>query len=263
MPEADLEEKPSWSQTGMMKLLILIGFGLGFPAYADRSTECPTTVIEASQIEAPGFKTPNDYGYVWYGSDKLAVWINGDGNYCSECGKLWWWREGEWEQDRLHVTASRVDNANITATSWWTSNATFSDGRAMLNPIAFPSAGCWEVSATYYDDASLTFTTYVSEPSEHTYGRSSAYVANVENLDQLFDHLTTGLRMTDYFGYVWERPQNWRSFEDALTQMPLPETFEVRGFTKLKNRMPLEAETLAALLKQAAARVDNATVEFM
>ena len=247
-----------------MKLLILIGFGLGFPAYADRSTQCPKTVIEAPQIEVALFNTPNDYGHVWYGTDKLAVWINGDGNYCTECGKLWWWREGEWDQDKLRVTASRVDNDNITATSWWTSNATFSDGsRAMLNPIAFPSAGCWEVSASYHDDASLAFITYVSGPTEITYGMSGVDVSSVESPEQLIDRLTTGLRMTDYFGYVWERPQNWRSFEDALAQMPLPETFEVRGFTKLKKRMPLEAETLAALLKQAAARVDNATVEFM
>ncbi|MEM7691134.1 MAG: hypothetical protein AAF194_01645, partial [Pseudomonadota bacterium] len=123
----------------------------------------------------PGFKSPIAHGQVWYGTDELAVLIASDGNYCTECGKLWWWRDGEWDQNRLHVNAKRVDNASITANAWWTSNATFSDGsRVMLNPIGFPSEGCWEVSATYYDDASLTFTTYVSEPTEIVYVVSSA-----------------------------------------------------------------------------------------
>lgn len=246
-----------------MKLLIMVGFCFGYPVYADSSAECPQTVIETSQVEVPGFKIPNDHGFVWYGTGKLAVWIKGDGNYCTECGKLWWWREGEWEQDRLHVTARHLDNADVTANSWWTSNATFSDGsRAMLNPIAFPNAGCWEVSATYYDDASLTFTTYVSERSEITYGMSGVNVGNVENLDQLFDRLAAGLRMRDYFGYAWEQPRDWRTFADALAQMPLPQTFEVLGFARFQIRMPLEAETMASFLKQAAARVDNATIEF-
>ena len=247
-----------------MKRLILMGLCLGCPAYAESPAECPQTVIETSQVAVPGFKSPSRYGQVWYGTDKLAVWITGDGNYCTGCDRLWWWREGEWEQDRLHVNARCLDNPNVTANSWWTSNATFSDGsRAMLNPIAFPSAGCWVVSATYFDDASLTFTTYVSEPSETAYAMSGTYVANVENLSQLFDRLTSGLRMTDYFGYAWERPQDWRSFEGALAQMPLPELFEVRGYAHLHRRMPRAAERMAALLEQAAARADNATIEFM
>ena len=87
-------------------------------------------------------------------------------------------------------------------------------------------------------------------------------VGNVENLDQLFDRLAAGLRMRDYFGYAWEQPRDWRAFADALAQMPLPQTFEVLGFARFQIRMPLEAGTMASFLKQAAARVDNATIEF-
>ena len=227
------------------------------PIDADAYAECPRTLIQASQTEVPLFTTPNQFDLVWHGTHKLAVLINKDGNFCEQCGKMWWWREGEWDQEKLHVNARLLDNPEITAMSWWTSNATFSDGsRAMLNPIAFPSAGCWEVTASYYDDASLTFVTYVSEPTESTYVRSGVNV-NAENLQQLFKQLAGGLRMRDYFGYAWNTPKNWQTFEIELAKMPLPEVLEVYGFSLLKRTMPLEAEKLELLLQQAAASAGN------
>ena len=245
-----------------MKLPILIGLGLVSVVYPDAYAECPKTLIQASQTKMPLFTTPNQFDLVWHGTHKLAVLINKDGNFCEQCGKMWWWREGEWDQDKLHVNARLLDNPDITATSWWTSSGTFDDGsRAMLNPIDFPSAGCWEVTASYHDDTSLTFVTYVSEPTESTYGMSGVNV-NAENLQQLFKQLAGGLRMRDYFGYTWNTPKDWQSFEIELAKTPFPEMLEVYGFSLLKIRMPLDAEKLATLLQQAAASAGNTTIEF-
>ena len=236
--------------------------GMEFPVDADAYAECPRTLIQASQAQVPLLTTPNEFDLVWHGTHKLAVLINKDGNFCEQCGKMWWWREGEWDQDKLHVNARLLDNPDITATSWWTSSGTFDDGsRAMLNPIDFPSAGCWEVTASYHDDTSLTFVTYVSEPTESTYGMSGVNV-NAENLQQLFKQLAGGLRMRDYFGYTWNTPKDWQSFEIELAKTPFPEMLEVYGFSLLKIRMPLDAEKLATLLQQAAASAGITTIEF-
>ena len=68
--------------------------------------------------------------------------------------------------------------------------------------------------------------------------------------------------MRDYFGYAWNTPKDWQTFEIELAKMPLPEVIEVYGFSLLKRRMPLDAEKLELLLQQAAASAGNTTIEF-
>ena len=247
-----------------MKLPLSLLLCLTFATAASPSTDCPVTIVEESDVDVPVFTAQNDQDCVWHGTHRLAVWIAGDGVFSTRCsGKMWWWRQGDWHQDKLHVTARRLDDPGIVGDSWWTSNATLGDGsRLMLNPIGFPTAGCWEVTASYYDDASLTFVTEVREPTEITYAVSSVSVGAATSRKNLLRRLAAGLRMRDYFGYTWEIPRDWQAFEEALEEVPLPRTLEVYGFDRLSQELPGEARMMAAVMEGAASRAGSTDIVY-
>jgi hypothetical protein len=120
--------------------------------------ECPVTLPATSPVAVPhGTSTERR----WYGSDALAVLVPADGRWkgmgpSRNWGdKFWVWRRGydakQEPKPALTFTGVKLDDGQTPARMKIekATNA-FGDGwNSMLAPMSFPSAGCWQVTATY------------------------------------------------------------------------------------------------------------------
>jgi hypothetical protein len=143
-----------------VKSLVLVCVSLVLPCVASGNAfaDCPVTLRATSPVEVPG--QPSNSYQAWYGSDRLAVLLPTDGRWRGMGAKhkfrdkFWIWRRGyepgaEARPDltlsgvKLHGDApQRLENRSAT-------NA-YGDGwSSMLTLLEFPSAGCWQVTATY------------------------------------------------------------------------------------------------------------------
>ena len=245
-----------------MKVLSLILVFECVSVVADAAVDCPVTLFDESHVDVPGFEYQGR-DLAWYGTSELAVLIRKDGDYPTRVKSLTLWREGEWDLDRVDVVARSMDDVDEVATSWWTTSAHFPDGSSVMhNPISFPSAGCWEVTAAYHHDAALNFVTMVTKTSDFHYGSTTAWVADAANAKQLIDKLVSGLRMRDYFGFTWQPPNDWASFETALREMPLPQTVFIKGFARLEERLPEIAWKMRATLDYAASFPGHSSISY-
>jgi hypothetical protein len=117
----------------------------------------------------PRFKPPKDfvqslpgyYGSEWFGTAHLWTMVAHDGEIWhglprSDAGfgqKTFWW-SADWtprieEQPAITVTGRRLDGPGSFTAGNPGTNATADFGTAMLVGVEVPSAGCWELTASY------------------------------------------------------------------------------------------------------------------
>lgn len=121
--------------------------------------ECPVTQPATSPVDVPG-ATANSF-YLWYGSEALAVNLRSDGVWRGMGptqryrDKLWFWRRG-YSADAEPVPALTLKGVKLGARGdpqeFRIDRATNAIGPGwsqMLVGMEFPSAGCWQVTATY------------------------------------------------------------------------------------------------------------------
>jgi hypothetical protein len=130
----------------------------------------------------PAFVAPSPYPAAapplyeseWFGSDALWTMIDRDGevwrfpqgpDHLSE--KTFWW-SAEWQgmrdepQPGIAVVGMRLDGPG-TFTSGPGTNAQRDDfGEAMLVGVEIPSAGCWQITASY-GDAVLSYVVLITD----------------------------------------------------------------------------------------------------
>lgn len=119
-----------------------------------RPPEPPFVPPEPYPSEAP-------YGQFWYGDNGLWTALHPDGRwYALPHGangysqKVFWWREGydmtHEPQPQIVVTTRRLDGDAPTFVTERGTNGYHADmGQFMLTGVEIPSAGCWEIIATY------------------------------------------------------------------------------------------------------------------
>jgi hypothetical protein len=143
---------------------------------------CPVTLPSGSPVDVPN--SPSNSYYRWFGSDALAVNLKADGVWRGMGAKrhyrdkLWFWRRGYSAEAEpapaLTLKAVKLDDGidpkefrNTTAT-----NAYGPGWNQMLVGMEFPSAGCWQVTATYVSvgiEQELTFVVKVVDaPKDST-----------------------------------------------------------------------------------------------
>jgi hypothetical protein len=129
----------------------------------------------------PAFVAPSPYPATppplyeseWFGSEKLWTMINRDGEvwrFPQGPDALWvkrfWWSV-EWRGMRdepepaITVVGTRLDGPG-TFTSGPATNASADFGEAMLAGVEIPTAGCWQITASY-GDAVLSFVVWVTD----------------------------------------------------------------------------------------------------
>jgi hypothetical protein len=137
--------------------------GAGFAA-------CPVTLPSGSPVDVPN--SPSNSFYHWFGSDALAVSLKSDGIWLGMGAthryrdKLWFWRRG-YSADSEPVPALTLKSVRLHASGnpreFSIDRATNASGQGwsmMLVGMEFPSAGCWQVTATYVSmgiEQELTF----------------------------------------------------------------------------------------------------------
>ena len=151
------------------------------PPQAVQSSGCPVTQpTESPYTPPPPYPTPPE-GYFWYGSDALWTGLPLDG--------VWWglpkqadggfgqkffvWRVGydpmQELQPALTVNGRRLDGGAPPLTGHVPATHAFAPDihSAMLTGINIPTAGCWEVTATYTPaEGGSTALTFVVEVEE-------------------------------------------------------------------------------------------------
>lgn len=138
--------------------------------------ECPVTLPSSSPVEVP--HGVSNSSHAWFGSEALAVLIPTDGRWkgmgpSRNFGdKFWVWRRGfdakSEPQPALTLAGVKlgdgdkpqrlqIDKATNAFGPGWSS---------MLVGMAFPSAGCWEVTAKYVYAGITHDLTFVVEVGE-------------------------------------------------------------------------------------------------
>ncbi len=129
-------------------------------AQAGRMTlQSETCVVSLPQATEPPSKKEVADGWAWVGSPKLAAHVPANGvwtgmgpehNYRN---KWWWWREGyraiEEPQPELMIMATRLDAPAEPVVILKATNAFGDTWDRMLVGMEFPTAGCWDVFASY------------------------------------------------------------------------------------------------------------------
>lgn len=149
-------------------------------ASTQASEDVPETCAVTTQHQATPFVPPKPYsheagdGSFWFGTDRLwtvlpidGAW-RGLGHYSPNDPtfrqKLFMWRQGyDWRTEprpNLKVVGRRLDAPAAPLLADRANNVT-SEPAAMVTGINFPTAGCWEITARYGDDA-LTFVIWVT-----------------------------------------------------------------------------------------------------
>jgi hypothetical protein len=117
--------------------------------------ECPVTVASSSPVELRAGKDSS-----WYGGDALAVLLPIHGKWIGSPqlrfgGKLWLWRRGYDATSELRpdlvIDGLRLDPGKRPERLYIkeATNGMGKDWNAMLVGLEFPSAGCWQLTATY------------------------------------------------------------------------------------------------------------------
>lgn len=150
------------------------------PPQAANNFRCPVTLPTTPGFVPPGpYPSPPD-GYFWYGSDALWTGLPNDGIWRGlprhEDGygqKFFVWRVGYDPMDEpepaLTVNGQSLDSDASPLTGHVPATHAFGPDihSAMLTGITFPSAGCWEVRATYSpssgDSSVLIFVVEIEE----------------------------------------------------------------------------------------------------
>lgn len=137
---------------------------------------CPLTVpSEPYRPTAPFLEVPPvAYGKVWYGGPDLwtmldpagEVWVGLPNGAGGSTQKTFWWSRAFSGADGLapaiSVSGKRLDAPGAFVAAGSATSAAADFGEAMLVGVEIPSAGCWEVTATYHG-ASLGYVVKVSE----------------------------------------------------------------------------------------------------
>jgi len=134
-----------------------IALALLAPIAATQSAEkvvCPRTT---GSLSIPGSMFPAATN--WFGTDALAVLVNGDGRWFGlgpkydYRDKLWWYSAAfqPGMESQMKVTARRLDGDSPAARISRTTNAQgmAGGGWAMLMLVEFPRAGCWELTGEF------------------------------------------------------------------------------------------------------------------
>ena len=118
--------------------------------------DCLVSVPASSPVSVPG-----NTGHTWYGSEALAVQLpphgqwRGMGPAHRYRDKTWFWRRGydASSESRPDLTVAGVkvgdDGAPQPLHVGRATNAMGESWQQMLVMVEFPSAGCWQVTATY------------------------------------------------------------------------------------------------------------------
>jgi len=150
------------------------------PPRTSQTFACPVT-----QPMTPAYLPPTPYpappdDYFWHGSDALwtglpndSIWRGLPRNADGYSQKFFVWRVGydpaAEPQPPLTVSGRRLDGDAPSLTGHVPATHAFGPDihSAMVTGITFPTAGCWEVTATYTADegnsASLTFVVEIEE----------------------------------------------------------------------------------------------------
>ena len=133
-------------------VVLALASGAGF-------AECPITLPGSSPVDVPN--SPANSYYHWYGSEALAVNLKSDGTWLGMGpahryrDKLWFWRRG-YSADTEAAPALTLKGVKIDAGNNpeelrvdRATNAYGPGWSQMLVGMEFPSAGCWQVTATY------------------------------------------------------------------------------------------------------------------
>jgi hypothetical protein len=134
-------------------LLVLLALAV-FPCAA--LGDCPITVPSSSPVAVPG-----NTGPAWYGSEALAVQLPVNGQWRGlgaahhYRNKTWFWRRGydAASEARPDLTVAGVKVGDDSSAQQLhvgrATNAMGASWQQMLVLVEFPSAGCWQVTATY------------------------------------------------------------------------------------------------------------------
>lgn len=135
---------------------------------------CPITRLQDPVFVPPEPYSPDAaYGNFWYGSNGLWTALQPDGRWYAllrgEKGysqKVFWWREGydmqTEPQPQIAVSGRRLDGDAPAFEQTGGTNGYHADlGEFMLTGVAVPTAGCWEITGRYGDEA-LTFVVWVA-----------------------------------------------------------------------------------------------------
>jgi hypothetical protein len=129
-------------------------------SFAPFANACEVSLPESSDLPAWTSNTPESF--TWVGSPKLAAQVPKNGHWIgmgadhSYGDKWWWWREGYSahadQRPELVIEATRLDAPAAPVLNSKATNAILGSGlNLMLAGMEFPTAGCWEVLATYHD----------------------------------------------------------------------------------------------------------------
>lgn len=136
-------------------------------------SHCLTTDPATSVVQVPWKERHHlEHDSIWYGSKSLAVLLAPNGRWTgmgakhNYGNKLWFWSEDwvreEESQPNLRVSAREVNNPSLSSESGRATHGFHDYWEAMLTGLEFPSAGCWEVTATYRD-ATVSFIVRVQD----------------------------------------------------------------------------------------------------
>jgi hypothetical protein len=143
---------------------ILIGALTAATSAVGAGIECPVTLPRDWPVRDVPMGQSGDRA--WYGSELLAALVPIDGKWIgmgperAYRDKFWWWRRGfdaraEWQPD-LVISAVRLDGPASHFELTRVTTGYDDEWDAMLVGMEFPSAGCWEVRATYNGVQELT-----------------------------------------------------------------------------------------------------------
>ena len=127
-------------------------------------TECQVTLPGNDNLDPPF--DPTLEGFAWFGSNDLAARAPKDGHWTAMGpdynyrDKWWWWREGYNAHDErkpaLEITATMLDGEALPVHIPHATNAMSAHNpprwHRILTLMEFPAPGCWEVTATYYEN---------------------------------------------------------------------------------------------------------------
>jgi hypothetical protein len=140
----------------------------------DAPNSCPITQPQDPVFVPPAPYAPEaPYGQFWYGANGFWTALHPDGEWhglpADEHGygqKVFWWREGydmtKENQPQITVSGRRLDGDAPTFEQTGGTNGYHADmGQFMLTGVTVPTAGCWEITGRYRDQA-LSFVVWVA-----------------------------------------------------------------------------------------------------